>query len=127
MHLHHKFWAALALAASLLAPAVWAQDAKPADATSALAQEALKKDAVCTKCHDASENAPVLSLYQTRHGVRGDARTPGCQSCHGASAEHLKGSTTSKTRPAPDHVFKKGVYAASSDQDRTGQCLSCHS
>ena len=83
MHLHHKFWAALALAASLLAPAVWAQDAKPADATSALAQEALKKDAVCTKCHDASENAPVLSLYQPRHGVRGDARTPTCQTCHG--------------------------------------------
>ena len=47
----------------------------------ARAQAALKKDEVCNKCHDESENAPILSLYQTKHGVRGDARTPICQSC----------------------------------------------
>ncbi|MEX8497584.1 MAG: hypothetical protein AB3X41_05410, partial [Leptothrix ochracea] len=42
-------------------------------------------DAVCTKCHDESEAKPLLSIYQTKHGVRADARTPSCQSCHGRS------------------------------------------
>ncbi len=92
----------------------------------AIAEEALKKDAVCTKCHDESENAPILTLYQTKHGVRGDARTPTCQSCHGASANHLKGDTTGKGRPAPDVVFKKGVYEKTDNKDRAAQCLTCH-
>jgi DmsE family decaheme c-type cytochrome len=94
--------------------------------TKLIAQEALKKDAVCTKCHDESETAPILSLYQTKHGVRGDARTPTCQSCHGSSENHLKGDTNGKGRPAPDYVFKKGVYEKSDDKERAGQCLACH-
>ena len=49
------------------------------------AQESLKKDAICTRCHDESETTPILSLYQTKHGVRGDSRTPNCQTCHGES------------------------------------------
>lgn len=93
----------------------------------ARAQASLQKDEVCTKCHDESENAPVLSIYQTKHGVKGDARTPSCQSCHGNSENHLKGANaTSKERPAPDVVFKKGTYAASGDDVRAGQCLTCH-
>ena len=91
-----------------------------------IAKEALKKDAVCTKCHDESENAPVLSLYQTKHGVRGDARTPSCQSCHGESDKHVKGDPNTKGRAAPDVVFKKGAFKASEDKDRAGQCLTCH-
>ena len=76
-----KLLAACALLAGLFAAPAWAQDNNlpelAAGATkNALAQEALKKDAVCTKCHDDSENAPILSLYQTKHGVRGDSRTP---------------------------------------------------
>ena len=92
----------------------------------AIAAEALQKDAVCTKCHDESEQAPILTLYQTKHGVRGDARTPTCQSCHGSSENHLKGAQTGKARPAPDHVFKKGVYAKSDENERADQCLACH-
>ena len=84
----------------------------------ARAQAALKKDEVCTKCHDESENAPVLSLYQTKHGVRGDARTPTCQSCHGTSDNHVKGASDGKGRPSPDVVFKKGAYAASGENER---------
>src|SRR5512140_2869852 len=42
----------------------------------------------CTVCHDESWRVPVLTIYQTRHGVKADERTPGCQSCHGASAAH---------------------------------------
>ena len=58
--------------------------------SSSIAAAALKKDAVCTKCHDESEIKPVLEIYQTKHGVKGDPRTPGCQSCHGASDAHVK-------------------------------------
>ena len=92
----------------------------------ARAQAALKKDEVCTKCHDESENAPVLSLYQTKHGVRGDVRTPTCQSCHGTSDNHVKGASDGKGRPSPDVVFKKGAYAASGENERADQCLTCH-
>lgn len=94
--------------------------------TKAIAEDALKKDALCTKCHDETEAAPILSLYQTKHGVRGDARTPTCQSCHGASENHLKGNVDGKGRPSPDVIFKKGVYEPSADKERAAQCLACH-
>lgn len=84
------------------------------------------RDAICTRCHDESEQAPILALYQTKHGVKGDARTPACQTCHGESEKHLKGDPGTKGRAAPDVVFKKGVYPASEEKVRAGQCLSCH-
>jgi DmsE family decaheme c-type cytochrome len=117
-----KFLAACALLGGLLAgTSVFAADAPAA------VQEGLKKDAVCTRCHDESESAPILSIYQTKHGARGDTRAPNCQTCHGLSDKHLAGSAPGvKGRPAPDVVFKKGTYALSSDHDRAGQCLSCH-
>lgn len=93
---------------------------------SAIAQAALEKDAVCTRCHDESETAPVLSIYQTKHGVRADGRSPTCQSCHGASEKHLKGDPNVKGRAAPDVVFKKGAYGVSDDRERAAQCLNCH-
>jgi DmsE family decaheme c-type cytochrome len=93
---------------------------------SVTASDALKKDAICTRCHDENEPAPVLSLYQTKHGVRGDSRTPGCQSCHGDSDKHVKGDPKVKGRPSPDVVFKKGAYPDTDDKTRNAQCLSCH-
>jgi DmsE family decaheme c-type cytochrome len=116
-----------------LSTASWAADSKlpetgfgAAPSKAAQAQNALKKDAVCTRCHDESETAPVLSIYQTKHGVKGDSRTPSCQSCHGESEKHLKGDPNVKGRAAPDVVFKKGVYAASDEKLRADQCLTCH-
>ena len=90
------------------------------------AKRAFKTDATCTKCHDENEAAPVLSIYQTKHGVKGDPRTPNCQSCHGDSAAHLKGAQDGKGRPSPDFIFKKGVYEKSNAEAREGQCLTCH-
>jgi DmsE family decaheme c-type cytochrome len=98
----------------------------PNEVKATQAKEALKRDAVCTRCHDESETAPILSIYQTKHGVRGDSRTPSCQNCHGESANHLKGDTDGKGRAAPDFVFKKGVYKPNDDKERAGQCLTCH-
>ncbi len=90
------------------------------------ADRTLKGDEACTRCHDESETKPVLSIYQNKHGVKGDKRTPGCQSCHGTSENHLKGDQTGKGRAAPDVVFTKGAYPASDENVRAGQCLTCH-
>jgi DmsE family decaheme c-type cytochrome len=84
------------------------------------------KDAVCTRCHDENEMKPILSIYQTKHGVKGDSRTPACQSCHGDSEKHIKGDPNVKGRAAPDVVFKKGAFPASDAKDRAAQCLTCH-
>ena len=111
-----------------LAPVAFAQTNLPEIGKSKadIAKAAFKEDAKCTKCHDESENAPILSIYQTKHGVKGDSRTPTCTSCHGQSDGHLAGDKTGKGRLAPDVVFKKGVYAKSSEDVRSDQCLTCH-
>ena len=99
-----------------MANSSWAADA-PSEAN-----KGLDRDKVCTACHNESWRTPVLSIYQTKMGVRGDPRTPSCQDCHGASEGHLKqGPGTS-----PDVVFKKGPFAASDDRVRINQCISCH-
>ncbi len=107
-------------------PASKLPDLNSEDAAPIAAQASLKRDAVCTRCHDETETTPILAIYQTRHGVRGDPRTPNCQTCHGESEKHLKGDPAVKGRAAPDVVFKKGSFAVSSDQVRSGQCLACH-
>lgn len=35
-----------------------------------------ERDKMCTVCHNESWEKPILSIYQTRHGVTVDARTP---------------------------------------------------
>jgi len=121
----------LALGLSLASFAVHAADTPPADGPAA---QALKKDAVCTGCHDENDNKAVLSIYQTRHGVKADARTPACQSCHGDSAKHVAGGKAGVTgkgnasRPAPDIVFKAtsaGNTTTPADQ-QAGTCGTCH-
>ena len=70
------------LAAAAIAPQLRAADNALPDlgpaaiSRAAQAESALKKDAVCTRCHDETDSAPILSIYQTKHGVRGDVRTP---------------------------------------------------
>lgn len=106
-----------------------AKAAKPIRATGAAAA-ALRKDAVCIECHDESESVPILSMYQTPHGVRGDARAPTCQACHGESDAHVKGNAAGsgqKERPVPDVVFAKTRSGKASAADaQSSQCLSCH-
>jgi DmsE family decaheme c-type cytochrome len=80
----------------------------------------LKGDAVCTRCHDESENKAILSMYKTRHGVKADERAPGCQSCHGSSQSHLQNKST-----PPDVVFGKGKNA-SLPEAQSKVCLTCH-
>ena len=95
----------------------------------ALAQEArkdlvLRGDAKCTRCHDQSDDYPVLSIAQTRHGVKADGRTPTCTSCHGESERHLNKPEGATERPKPDVTFRG--TSASEPKVRNAQCLSCH-
>jgi DmsE family decaheme c-type cytochrome len=111
------------LAAGLVASGlIWsssgaAADLPPAETTAKPAQLA-SGDATCTRCHDESENKPILAIYQTPHGVKGDPRTPGCQGCHGASDNHLK----NKQVP-PDVTFGDNKSEA---KVQDAACLSCH-
>jgi len=102
-------------------------------AHSALAADApqpdrtLKGDAVCTACHNESWRVPVLSIYQSRHGVKADQRTPGCQSCHGPSDAHVN----NPAEAAPTVLFggKKGPdsrFARSSPAVQSETCMTCH-
>ena len=61
----------------------------------------MEGDQACTACHNEGWRKPILGLYHTRHGVKGDARTPGCQTCHGPSARHRE----SPGETPPDVVF----------------------
>jgi DmsE family decaheme c-type cytochrome len=84
----------------------------------------LTGDKVCTSCHDESESKPILAMYKTPHGVKGDSRTPGCQTCHGASEAHVKNPEGKSIRPFVDINF--GKKDASSTQVQTETCLGCH-
>ena len=84
----------------------------------------LNGDAKCTKCHDEGDAAPVLAIGKTRHGVKADARTPSCVSCHGESDKHMNKPEGVKDRPKPDVLFKG--TSKSDAQAQTGACLSCH-
>jgi DmsE family decaheme c-type cytochrome len=82
-------------------------------------------DKVCTRCHDENDNKAILSIYQTRHGVKADGRTPGCQTCHGASDDHVRNPRGTSPRPPPQFVFDPRHGSPADDQN--GQCLTCHS
>jgi DmsE family decaheme c-type cytochrome len=92
------------------------------------AQDSLARDAVCTKCHDENDNKPILAIYQTKHGVKSDARTPSCQSCHGTSDKHVKNPEGTSPRPTPEIVFgaKLKVKTASTPDLQNVACLTCH-
>ncbi len=93
----------------------------PASA-SAQVDRSLDGDQQCTLCHNESWSKPILTIYQTKHGVKGDSRTPGCQTCHGASVNHQ----SDPAGKAPDVVFASKSKKQSSVEARNAACLSCH-
>jgi DmsE family decaheme c-type cytochrome len=96
----------------------------------------LKGDAKCTGCHDEADepvgratmlelNPGVLAISTTRHGVKGDARTPSCTNCHGESKDHVNFKGKGKEKPpAPDRSFRK--ITATPAAERSAACLTCH-
>jgi DmsE family decaheme c-type cytochrome len=84
----------------------------------------LRGDANCTRCHDETEEYPVLSIGKTKHGTIADKRTPTCTSCHGESDTHANKPADAKERPKPQRVFsKKGVTPPEAQNEA---CLTCH-
>jgi DmsE family decaheme c-type cytochrome len=84
----------------------------------------LKGDAQCTRCHDETEEYPVLAIAKTKHGTRADGRTPTCTSCHGESNLHVNRPPDAKERPKPDVVF--GKTSKTPMEERSAACLTCH-
>ncbi|PKU24304.1 DmsE family decaheme c-type cytochrome [Telmatospirillum siberiense] len=84
---------------------------------------AAKGDQTCLKCHDDEKVSVIL---KTPHGVKTDVRTPaanhGCESCHGASPEHIASKGKDK---APTAVRFSGPNA-SPVAERNAVCLTCH-
>lgn len=97
------------------APVAGQKEAMPAQ------NKTLERDKLCTRCHDEYDGN-VWTIYQTPHGVRGDARTPACQSCHGESVAHRENKNG--TRPKPDVLFSGKSHSSADAQN--GQCLQCH-
>jgi DmsE family decaheme c-type cytochrome len=82
----------------------------------------LEGDKNCTVCHNKRWKTSEPSIYHTKHGVKGDGRTPGCQSCHGESAEHQD----DPGEKSPDVVFGAKSKRLSSAEKRNAACLACH-
>ena len=116
-------------AAGIIAAAQAAEPAKPA-----AKDLILKGDAKCTGCHDEADeptgratmlelNPGVLAIATTKHGVKGDPRTPTCTDCHGESDKH-RGYKGKDKPPAPDRSFRKATETPAAE--RNTACLSCH-
>ena len=103
----------------MLAGAFFVSDAV-AQQPAAAKDKVLRGDAKCTTCHDENWPKPILSIGQTKHGVRGDERTPTCTSCHGESEGHLANPGAAK----PDRMFTK--HADTPAEQRSEACISCH-
>ena len=79
------------------------------------------------KCHDEDSKIPVLAIFKTPHGRKGDARTPfaqlQCESCHGPGGDHAQKLRAEAPRP---HIRDFGRLASSPVDDQNGACLGCH-
>jgi DmsE family decaheme c-type cytochrome len=96
----------------------------PAQAQAPRKDMVLKGDAACTRCHDETEEVPVLSIGKTKHGTLADGRTPTCTSCHGESDTHANKPADAVERPKPGRMF--GKNSTTSMEDRSAVCLTCH-
>jgi DmsE family decaheme c-type cytochrome len=80
----------------------------------------------CLRCHDSG---PALQILRTAHAVTGDARTPfaqhACESCHGASPEHVASHPAPGEKRAAPSVIYKGERI-SSVAERNKVCITCH-
>lgn len=93
-----------------------------------LAGDRQAKDRLCLDCHDEMEAKPILSIYQTRHGVAADTRTPTCQACHGDSTAHAAKLPGGAKRPPSDIRFLPTGTAFDANQSaaQSKTCLQCH-
>jgi DmsE family decaheme c-type cytochrome len=115
-------WAMVAALTLMISVSALAQEEKAAPRKDLV----LNGDAKCTRCHDAEDNPQLLEIGKTKHGVRGDSRTPTCTSCHGESDNHVNNvrPAGSTERPKPDRTFTK--HSTTQSDQRAEACLNCH-
>ena len=94
----------------------------------------------CIKCHDEEADYPVFDIFKTKHGQRGDKRSPfaglQCEACHGpgvagaaAMQEVLdRGGHVGKVRPGQERppILNFGTKSDEPVATQNGMCLSCH-
>ena len=80
----------------------------------------------CERCHDETEDYPVLAIFQTPHAAVADERTGfaerGCVSCHGDVEAHLQRPARGERRAPPEITFDEHTDA----EDQNRACLDCH-
>ena len=80
----------------------------------------------CMRCHD---KGTPLNILNTAHAMKGDSRTPfaqhACETCHGASPDHMgKPPAAGGRRVSPAVVFKGD--RKSSPEAINKVCIGCH-
>ncbi|MCX7891209.1 MAG: DmsE family decaheme c-type cytochrome [Burkholderiales bacterium] len=121
-----KLWRGVASALVASALAMFVAAGAQAQGAAAPAKDlVLRGDAKCTKCHDQDDNPALLDISRTKHGVKADARTPTCTSCHGESESHINKPAGAAERPKPDRTFKRNdTHTTPAAQSEA--CTSCH-
>lgn len=117
-----KFITALAILFGLLAlfsvSSVFAAEEEDASYTQDGAQD-------CLECHDTK---PAILVLNTPHAQTGDSRTPfashECESCHGASPEHMRKVEGETVPPLPKIVFRSD--SPNTVEEKNQVCLDCH-
>jgi DmsE family decaheme c-type cytochrome len=122
-----KSFLGLFIAATLVAGAGAAKAADDPAASPQAAAYAEKAEVTCMKCHDDSG---VLGILKTPHAMKGDSHTPfaqhACETCHGASPEHVK-SRAAKGEPRPPVAIKFSGPDAAPVEKQNEVCFGCHS
>ncbi len=81
----------------------------------------------CLRCHDESSAFPVMAIFATPHGQRGDTRSPmaglQCEACHGPGGEHAARRPPGEERPPMPHF---GRHASAPLAEQNQACLGCH-
>jgi len=112
-----------AAAAEQVAAAPRTEAPEPPDAAPAYADRGAES---CMRCHDSGS---PLAVLKTPHAMKGDSRTPFgqhfCESCHGASPDHISKPPKPGERRTPPAVVFKGDRI-SPPAERAKICLGCH-
>lgn len=80
----------------------------------------------CLACHDDQN---VLSLFESKHAVPGDAHSPfghgqlQCEACHGPGGDHAGRVRRGKERPT---IPAFGSTSTLSVAEQNGYCVDCH-
>ncbi|HYD62699.1 MAG TPA: DmsE family decaheme c-type cytochrome [Noviherbaspirillum sp.] len=118
-----KLWQKIVTSVALTLGIAGAGPAFGADEKTGSKDLVLKEDARCTVCHDEADAPKLLHIGKTRHGAKGDGRTPTCTSCHGKSDKHV--DYKGKDKP-PKTDIAYGKDSKNTAEQRSEACLTCH-